>query len=95
MPRGVKAGALAAWLEKVAFFGPVGMLAGVKDGDSTFRDFLLLSHSTVSSSETLNKTPSGSSHFLVSLSILARMLPDALLLAALLKIPRVEEEEPA
>jgi hypothetical protein len=42
-PLGVKAGAVAADVERVAFLGPVGMLAaGVNDGDSTLKDFLEL-----------------------------------------------------
>lgn len=42
--RGVKAAAPATWAVKVAFFAAAEdcMFAGVKEGDSTFRDFLFL-----------------------------------------------------
>lgn len=36
-PRGVKEGAFAAWVEKVAFLAVFCKFAGVKDGDSTLR----------------------------------------------------------
>lgn len=42
-PRGVKAGALAAWEENVGFFPPAWIFAGVNEGDSTFNAFFDIS----------------------------------------------------
>lgn len=55
-PRGVKAGALAACEEKVAFLLPT--LAGVKDGDSTLSAFLDLGSSSLAMLEVRNRSVS-------------------------------------
>jgi hypothetical protein len=55
-PRGVKAGALAACEEKVAFLLPT--LAGVKDGDSTLSAFLDLDLSSLAILEVRNRSVS-------------------------------------